>query len=515
MTRANDVHYPNGSFAGLFGFIRRFSRPAVIGLKTITGLCVAVFLQMALGVGNASANPPATNQIYHCPFVAGSNPATAGRPDTGEMKLYTGGRPFIRINLAAVDPLAVCNDGSPGVMYVRKAPATLPNGNANPHASKFHIHIKGGGGCKNRQECEKRWCGVGGGLNSPGLMSSEGTKIRASVKGLFNNNPTNRFFYYNQVVLFYCSSDSWLGDRAEPQNVIRPNTAGAFPAFVMTSSPIEFRGARIVNTAMSQLTTAGGFSYFNPHIDSMDSLPNMGTADAVFFSGDSAGGVGLRHHIDRLKTDINSLSATVVPVYAALDAGGVPDLNSTVVPASYGGGPPGSQSAGWANYTAMMTEVSDNYMNYHGATTANSDISCFAMAANPDSCFDTFYLQKHHITTPLFHRVSLYDHMKVDSFVNKAEFYATAPDLGFASEIAAREFRLPGIELRAQMSVMAPSCDKHVVFRNNTVFSHTTSSGGVSTYSRLADFAATCEAGACSVVTDIDTYLTPMAYPGC
>ncbi len=83
------------------------------------------------------------------------------------------GIPMLRHTLT--DPDAVCNDGSPALMYIRPADAAYA-GNMTPASSKWLIFLDGGGGCHDEDAClETRWCGFGGAVfDRAGKMSSLG-----------------------------------------------------------------------------------------------------------------------------------------------------------------------------------------------------------------------------------------------------------------------------------------------------------------------------------------------------
>ena len=53
-----------------------------------------------------------------------------------------------KIKLTSVDPLAVCNDGSPAVYYWKKS--------SNPSNNKWLVFLEGGGQCYDKKSCQKR-----------------------------------------------------------------------------------------------------------------------------------------------------------------------------------------------------------------------------------------------------------------------------------------------------------------------------------------------------------------------
>ena len=93
---------------------------------------------------------PNIRDTQYCPNTPDGRPRIApGKSAPGDMRK-------IVINA----PGAVCNDGTPAVMYVRAARsgATEPDG---PSANRWAIHLEGGGSCESFEDCGARWCGLG------------------------------------------------------------------------------------------------------------------------------------------------------------------------------------------------------------------------------------------------------------------------------------------------------------------------------------------------------------------
>lgn len=85
--------------------------------------------------GQPNAVPIGASQLVPC------NPATASC--------------FSRVTIPGAQfPDAVCNDGSPGVFYVRPG--------VGLDQDKWVIHLQGGGACKDFESCAERWCGQQG-----------------------------------------------------------------------------------------------------------------------------------------------------------------------------------------------------------------------------------------------------------------------------------------------------------------------------------------------------------------
>lgn len=116
---------------------------------------------------------------------------------------------FVRYNLSRVNDLAVCNDNTSAVYYFR---AGFGDG-----INKWVIRQQGGGWCYDETSCLNRQ------KNSPKYTSStlcpltmnDSTTIAGTGhEGILSSNKSENPIFYNanQVYLWYCSSDSHLGN---------------------------------------------------------------------------------------------------------------------------------------------------------------------------------------------------------------------------------------------------------------------------------------------------------------
>ena len=169
------------------------------------------------------------------------------------------------------DPRATCNDGTPGVMYIK--PSTRVEA-----ARLWVVHLQGGGSCRTPAECTARWCDVSG------RMSSRGTPASIQSEGIFSVLPRNTAAHANQVFVYYCSSD---------------NFAGRMNEFVVdgpehTPYRIDFNGDAILNAALDALE-AGARS------DDGDTvLPPLTDASMLILSGSSAGCTAVTYQGERV-----------------------------------------------------------------------------------------------------------------------------------------------------------------------------------------------------------------------
>ena len=163
----------------------------------------------------------------------------------------------------ANDPRAVCNDGSPALYYFS------PSAKGS---STWVVHLKGGGACVSAKQCAER---------NDSYVSSTLTKpFYSVVAGTILSDAESPFLGdANAVVVFYCSSDSWVGDRGASDET------GGF----------HLRGARIVDAVFDDLFDARG-------------LGAAGEETVVFFAGSSAGGRGVAQHADRVAARVRQRS---------------------------------------------------------------------------------------------------------------------------------------------------------------------------------------------------------------
>ena len=308
--------------------------------------------------------PPNIRATSFCPNYAG------GKPPLGPAGVGTGA--FRKVTLTA--PNAVCNDGTQAAIYVRAARvgATEPDG---PSANRWVIHIEGGGGCSNFQDCLVRWCGLG--FYTAARMSSSLYSDSIGHDGLLGRNDINQLGDRNLVLIKYCSSDSWSG---RASNVVYTNPDNSSQAF-----SLNFQGANIIAAAFDALEAG------------VSGLPRLTAATDVLVSGDSAGATGVRLHLDRIAARLRAVNPAI-RVRGALEATFAPDFNGKQ------GAPAGDPAdPAYARATATFNSV-------HVPRNVQLDDSC--LAAHPGApylCIDAGYLEANHITTPFFQIQDLAD----------------------------------------------------------------------------------------------------------
>ena len=378
------------------------------------------------------------------------------------------GTPMLRHTLSG--PNSTCNDGSPAVMYLRPATAYYSGPQLPPNAQepeRWVIFFDGGGGCGTEDECLQRWCGISG-FNTAGKMSSLGAyDAIPGATGIFNRNPAvNAFAGYNQVLLSYCSSDNWIG--SESHASLAPSSGPTYD--------IEFQGEAIVLDAFDTLVagaapdSAIAQQYWN------DVMPTLLSAEEIVLVGESAGGGGLRHHVDRIRDWLLGQMAPETRIVAVVDAGAPVGLFGSAIDWSDPSSP-----ASYTDY--LMSQVEPRVRDFWGAEDSALDASCLdpawtaahnAVGSHPQICLDTTYTLFEHITTPLFLRQDINDTLARERYAD----WALVPNLPtFWALQFSQNAALPGwaaLEPPLQPhGVFGPRCNQHVSVLTNDFYTHT------------------------------------------
>ena len=191
-------------------------------------------------------------------------------------------------------PNAICNDGSPAVIYIR--PAADPAKN-----NEWIFHLQGGGSCDDYEECRIRWCGEEN--YDAAKMSSRWTPDGIQGHGIFSNSPDNSFAGANQVFLYYCSSDTWAGQKSESVVTNRDDPNQQYT--------LNFHGHTIVEATL-QILRAGATSD-----DGQVTMPDLNDATDILFTGTSGGSAGVTNNIDWLASQLDPAQTTL---HAVMDA---------------------------------------------------------------------------------------------------------------------------------------------------------------------------------------------------
>lgn len=351
------------------------------------------------------------------------------RPANGDMR---------RVTLTA--PNAVCNDGTQAVMYVRaaKAGAVEPDG---PSANRWVIHFEGGG-CETYELCAVRWCALG--FYSARQMSSTYEPDSLTKGGLLNRNSVNRIADRNEVMLNYCSSDAWQGQKSDVVLQSQDDPA--------KSMSIHFRGGTITQAAIAALEQG------------VPGLPKLTDATDVLISGDSAGATAVRTHVDSIAARLKTNNPNV-RVRAQMEATFYPDLNGRQgAPAGTPADPPFASKT--QRYNADVARINPLM-----------DESC--KAAHPTEgtylCLDNGYVELNHITTPLFQIHDIQDPSMLESLV---EAGTSATTLTLSQRLSDQLAELTNIRSTAAEKasitttpgVAARNCGVHVMWSEDDGF---------------------------------------------
>ncbi|WP_135503602.1 pectin acetylesterase-family hydrolase [Roseovarius aestuariivivens] len=440
-------------------------------LRSFLIFAATLFLVAAPASAQLAADP--TSPPLDAAFCGGALPPASNPIWNGELPAWGGtSRPLVKVTLTGD---AICNDGSPAVIYIRPAPATGPGGAPNPLRDMYHIHLKGGGSCRSFAECRARFCATGPKFtDKPGLMSSLGYADQIEGTGLFADRPANRFARANQVLAAYCSSDTWIGSTL-------PGTAESIdpddtdPADI---SGIAFMGEAIVAEMLDTLDAGAVASFGAPPVTY--TMPPLADAATILLSGDSAGANGARHHIDRLAARYPDAR-----VIGALDAGGGVDMQDPRIDFSV--------MANTPTYQDFMDLRTKQARLFHGVEGSALDASCLVSGSETD-CFDGYILGRDHVTTDLLQRQSLGDTTTV------AGLSPLVAGLGVPPAQSVREISFDGLlaasAANPTLSVLGANCPRHVTFRNNNqVANMRTMAGGTVLYRELDWWVFSCRAG--------------------
>lgn len=381
------------------------------------------------------------------------------------------GRPMLRRTLTGVN--SRCNDGSPAVMYLRPAPV-------GGQSDKWVIQFEGGGGCRGEQSCFERWCGLTGQIfDRAGKMSSLGAAGAITEQGGLTTERQGDFADYNHVVVHYCSSDNWIGS-APVGTPLDP--ASGLPL----TYDIEFQGEHIVADVID--TLRAGLTFADPEPAEAHyniPMPDLDTARRVILSGDSAGGGGLRHHLDRIAEELllNSVNPAGVQVVGVVDAGFAPSMYAPAIVWA-----PANPLVPYTSYVDMLThEHQPVTRGLWGVDDSALDQSCLVLAPTPSLyCLDTNWTLKHHITTPFFLHQDLADPVAADRYIQWGIF-ASSEDYAQATANQLWNLLNPGLEARTvSPGVLGLHCRNHIASRESRkFFSWSTTTGAAQPFHDL------------------------------
>jgi hypothetical protein len=381
-----------------------------------------------------------------------------------------GGTQFQRYNFDNTEfPDALCNDGTPALLYFRPA-ANLAN------RSRWLFYLQGGGSCDSPKQCAERWCNVNTNFGMQG-MSATPAPPALDVIGIMSRRADNPMGDWNHVFIKYCSSDEWSGTRTNAVvSTVDPVDGG----------PVTFRihsaGARIIDSTLELLRRDAGTTGLV--YGGTTPMPDLDEASFVVLSGSSGGGAGVIHNLDRMGSVLKANNVNCQGATCPLNFRGISD--SVFLP---------SQErldfsttticdAGACTYRAYR-DVQEQFAKvpFQGVREDDSCVSWHNANAptSRSSCNDPQHVLRNHITTPVLVRMGLTDETVGPNF--RAVNW-TVPDAGIMdallfAQIVQRELReLASVQTTAEEgsliavapAVFGPTCKDHETLTEALVY---------------------------------------------
>jgi hypothetical protein len=334
------------------------------------------------------------------------------------------------------DPRAVCNDGTPGVLYVRAA--------TDPElADVWELHVQGGGGCGAWATCVQRWCGLD--YYDSSKMSSADLPEQVAGFGIYDETSANLLSGANHAYFYYCSSDGWGGQSTLTYQPPEPGTDEAtgievpegLPSFTMFA-----HGHFIVTAAIDELE-AGIVS------DVGESLPPMRDARVIVWNGTSAGSHGAVRHADWLSERVAANGTEVVAIF---DAALTPpheyfDEAHAGIAREY-------TRRGWDARLAASDQLP--YMD-------ESCMRTLGPTADAWRCDHAAYVMLNHVTTPFFARQDLRDALDMGAAVGltEDEWESTVRSM-LRDLVNVPTEGVEGADVTVTPGAYGPNCSQHV-----------------------------------------------------
>lgn len=366
-------------------------------------------------------------------------------------------------------PEALCADGTGAVFYVRRASSL-------EHRDDWIVYLQGGGSCDSGEDCHARWLGQDGNFGANKLSSRYAPAGGINGGGIESSDPRNPFRAWNHVFVYYCSSDGWSGQAANvATTAVHEGTALGYR--------IHFLGGRIVDAVFDLLRGGNGpLSYVDAN-GSRSALRDIDAARRVLFAGSSAGGGGVRTHVDRIGELLRHNN-----VYCG--AGSCPLVYAAVIDTSYSlsherldhrnSRACGADLIGTCTYElSMRPRWFDVLLGFRQGL---ADASCVALhlpRGDEWRCADGNHVLEHHLLTPFFVRVDLQDRLVMGNALETGFAYQGVP-LDRALYGALEEIQLLELATLAERSeesrqpapleppgVFGPQCGDHETLRTD------------------------------------------------
>ena len=287
-------------------------------------------------------------------------------------------------------PDALCNDGSPAGYIFRRG--------SGRGVRRWIVELQGGGGCENNATCATRSENL---ISTARLIS--GVSPGGTLDGILSADRTvNPDFYdANAVRLLYCSSDFWTGDK-------RPTKVPFDRA--NASETWYFQGRAIAEAVLEDLAAK-----------------QLGNADEVLLTGDSAGGVGIILDAN----DVLPLMPRAARTIVATDAGFTLDI---------GAFDPNSPATGYVS-PSLPTPLETLIRQGHAFWGGRGDLPCSLQAHTAEArllCYNTaIVISEFFVAQPVFTAEALDDLAQLrDDRLPPGHPTRDTPAFGYATSFA-------------------------------------------------------------------------------
>lgn len=366
-------------------------------------------------------------------------------------------------------PDALCADATPAVFYVRSARAAQ-------HREDWVVYLQGGGSCDNGQVCHDRWLGRDGNFGANKLSSAFAPAGGIKSGGIESPDARNPFAEWNQVFVYYCSSDGWAGQARDVRSVAVHEGAA-------TEYRLHLLGARIVDAVFDTLRGGNGQLAYSDADGTRRAMPDLDSARTLLFAGSSAGGGGVRSNADR----IGALLRSARPDCAT---GACPLRYAAVLDGSYGLASETLDHAGsrvcgpLASATCTYEQSTrrrwfDVLLGFRDGLADASCVDYHAPLGDEWRCADGAHVLEHHLQTAFFVRSDLQDSLVMGNTVEAGYSYQGVPldralyglleegQLRALASIAARSEEARPASLLEPPGVFGPQCGDHETLRSN------------------------------------------------
>jgi hypothetical protein len=306
----------------------------------------------------------------------------------------------------ARDRRAVCNDFSPAIYFMRQG--------ASPG---WVIYFEGGGGCSNFSDCNQRY------LNYPEQMKAPVSTSSVVGEDILSSDPTKNpvFHSYTHVLVPYCSSDAWLGNKTTQR--FDDDLGFSFDSSDLENSDnFVYAGQDILRAVIEDLCELG-----------------LGNATDIMLVGSSAGGIGLLSSLDWINAMVPANTTRLV-------------LDSSWF-VSYAG-----------HHVLQFNEEVAKILNF--APPACHDLSLgYPCCVSPACLFTKGYLNS--VNTPILAISSVYDIYTLQQPLRELGQKEGQDDLALLALFNSygsivSESLLQSYQTHPLLSVYAPSCSQHV-----------------------------------------------------